>query len=112
MSGERIETLANPGAVNYSAFSPDGRVLAVPSSLNRIELWDTSSFTSRRSRIPDFDGDGAVGFFDFIGFVQKFGFSRGQAGYDPRYDLDEDGAIGFADFLIFAGAFGKASSSS
>ncbi len=112
VSGERIETLANPGAVNYSAFSPDGRVLAVPSSLNRIELWDTSSFTSRRSRIPDFDGDGAVGFFDFIGFVQKFGFSRGQAGYDPRYDLDEDGAIGFADFLIFAGAFGKASSSS
>ena len=107
VSGERIETLQNPGAVTYSAFSPDGRLLAVPSSLNRIELWDTSSFTSRRSGIPDWDGDGEVGFFDFVKFAQKFGFSRGRAGYDPRYDLDGDGEVGFSDFLILAGAFGQ-----
>ena len=56
---------------------------------------------------PDFDGDGAVGFGDFLQFVAQFGLSRSDAGYDARYDLDGDGTIGFADFLIFASAFGE-----
>ena len=56
---------------------------------------------------PDFDGDGTVGFPDFLLFAAQFGFSQGDAGYDARYDLDGDGTIGFGDFLIFANNFGK-----
>lgn len=49
----------------------------------------------------DFDGDGAVGFGDFLLFAAAFG------GTDPAFDLDGDGPVGFSDFLIFAGLFGQ-----
>ena len=62
------------------------------------------------TQTPDFDGDGTVGFGDFLLFAAAFGQSQGDAGYDARYDLDEDGVIGFGDFLIFAGAFGTGTS--
>ena len=60
---------------------------------------------------PDFDGDGVVGFADFLLFVAQFGSSEDDEGYDVWFDLDGDGMIGFGDFLIFANAFGKAVSS-
>ena len=56
---------------------------------------------------PDFNGDSRVDFADFLLFVQQFGLSRDDEGYDARYDLDSDGTIGFGDFLIFASTFGK-----
>ncbi len=56
---------------------------------------------------PDFDGDGIVGVPDFLLFVEQFGLSRGDVGYNTRYDLDGDGTIGVSDFLIFMDAFGK-----
>ena len=55
----------------------------------------------------DFDGNGAVGFTDFLLFAQKFGATQTDAGYDPIYDLDSDGQIGFGDFLTFAAGFGS-----
>ena len=56
---------------------------------------------------PDFDGDGRVGFSDFLLFVSQFGARQGDGRYEARFDLDSDGAIGFGDFLIFSGDFGK-----
>ena len=65
---------------------------------------------SRQGGLPaDFDGDGTVGFGDFLRFAGAFGSSRGDAGYDARYDLDGNGSVGFSDFVIFAGAFGAKS---
>ena len=55
---------------------------------------------------PDFDGDGRVGFSDFLTFAESFGTQQGDGQYDARTDLDSDGAVGFSDFLIFAEAFG------
>ncbi len=55
----------------------------------------------------DFDGDGIVGIPDFLQFVDHFGLSRGDVGYDAQYDLDGDHTIGIPDFLIFVNAFGK-----
>ena len=57
---------------------------------------------------PDFDGSGVVDFPDFLQFVDKFGFSRGDAAYESRYDLNGDGEIAFDDFLLFVEHFGKA----
>ncbi len=57
--------------------------------------------------IPDFDGDGTIGFGDFVKFAEKFGLSQGDVEYDAQFDLNDDGEIGFADFLIFAENFGK-----
>ena len=55
----------------------------------------------------DFDGDGTVGFQDFLQFAARFGLSQGDERYDARYDLDGDSTIGFSDFIIFANAFGS-----
>ncbi len=56
---------------------------------------------------PDVDGDGNVGFRDFVLFAQAFGFSQGEAGFQAVVDLDGSGDIGFRDFVIFAQFFGK-----
>ena len=63
-------------------------------------------FSRQGGPAADFDGDGAVGFTDFLQFAGVFGLTRGDAGYDARYDLDGNGMIGFSDFVIFAGSFG------
>ena len=60
---------------------------------------------------PDFDGDGTVGFSDFVQFASRFGLQQGDARFDPQFDLDADGTVGFNDFLIFAQHFGKEVSS-
>ena len=57
--------------------------------------------------IPDFDGDGTIGFSDFLIFAGAFGSSEGDEKYDARYDLNGDGEIGFSDFVIFARNFGR-----
>ena len=49
----------------------------------------------------DFDGDGSVGFSDFLIFALVFGTN------ETKCDLDGDGSVGFSDFLLFALAFGK-----
>ena len=57
--------------------------------------------------IPDFDGDGTIGFGDFLIFAGVFGAREGDEKYDARHDLDGDGEIGFSDFVIFAQNFGR-----
>jgi hypothetical protein len=59
---------------------------------------------------PDFDGDGVIGFRDFILFAQKFGTEVGEEAYDSQFDLDSGGDVGFRDFILFAQVYGKAAS--
>ena len=73
----------------------------------RITFDDTSVTLQLAALTPDFNGDGRVDLDDFLLFVEHLGFSRGDEGYDAKYDLDEDGVIGFGDFLIFAKSFGE-----
>ena len=56
---------------------------------------------------PDFDGNGLVGFSDFVAFAGIFGSQRGDSKFDARYDLNGDGGIGFDDFVVFSGSFGQ-----
>ncbi len=77
----------------------------------RDVLTTTNVITFNTSPSPDFDGDGTVGFNDFLLLAGQFGKQRGDTGFDARFDLDGDGAIGFSDFLIFAQNFGKEVSS-
>ena len=66
-----------------------------------------ASVTPEMIRASDFNGDGTVGFADFLAFVPHFGKNPGDAGYDLKFDLDGDQGIGFSDFLIFAQSFGQ-----
>ena len=49
----------------------------------------------------DFDGDGSVGFPDFLMFARAYD------GVDPRFDLNRSGRVDFPDFLLFARNFGR-----
>ena len=104
---EEIVSFLNTAGFNSVAFSPEGRVLAAGTDEGTIVIWDMSAFVTPSNGSPDVNGDGTVDFGDFVLFSQRFGTSRGDAGYDSRYDLDGDGTIGFSDFVIFAGAFGQ-----
>ena len=68
---------------------------------------NTSVELQFQSLTSDFDGDGRVGFADFLAFAGQFGARQGDGRYEAQYDLDSDGAIGFGDFLIFSSSFGK-----
>ena len=65
------------------------------------------TFVAEALGLADFDGDGTVGFGDFVLFAAHFGQNQADEGFEARYDLDGNGAIGFSDFVIFAQAFGK-----
>ena len=49
----------------------------------------------------DFDGDGKIGFSDFLRFARAYGSAEAQ------YDLNGDGAVGFPDFLAFVRFYGQ-----
>ena len=107
-----IATLeGHTGSVNAVSFSSDGTTLASGSSDGTMLLWNMSSYTIPSTPPPastsDFNGDGIVGFPDFLLFVEQFGLNQNDEGYEARFDLDGNGTIAFGDFLIFANNFGK-----
>ena len=71
----------------------------VITTTNRIEFNATTAPT------PDFDGNGAVDFFDFLAFVGQYDTRQGDGRYQVKYDLNSDGAIDFQDFLIFVSSY-------
>ncbi len=71
------------------------------------ELKTTATIMFNSTPSPDFDGDGTVGFSDFVLFARNFGTQVGDATYDARFDLDVDGSVGFSDFVVFARQFGQ-----
>ena len=126
----------NPTAIEISLVSFGGKAVADSGLVGSVRFRTTSAFSGTTLRLvraelgrggqreevtfdntsvalqlavltPDFNGDGRVGFDDFVLFVGQFGLSRGDEQYDAKYDLDEDGTIGFGDFLIFGRSFGK-----
>ena len=49
----------------------------------------------------DFDGDGTIGFGDFLMFAKAYGTEQ------TEYDLSGNGDVDFADFLMFVQYYGK-----
>ena len=114
-----LVTLAPSGFLARAEFSTvvdvTGRELSIgvamvklaESSASIDELTTTSKISFNASPSPDFDGDGTVGFSDFIAFASKYGTQRGDTAFDARFDLDGDGETGFSDFIAFARQFGE-----
>ena len=67
----------------------------------------TQSWTVSKALKGDLNGDGTVGFPDFLLFVASFGKTPGDPAYNPAADLTGDNTVGFADFLVFASFFGR-----
>ena len=100
-----FETIAD---VTDRAFSIGFETVRLAESTTSSDVLTTNRvITFNPAPSPDFDGDGTVGFSDFLQFAARFGDQQG----DARFDLDRDGEIGFSDFLILARDFGKQVSS-
>ncbi len=65
----------------------------------------TGSFSMTVRLIADFNDDGVVDVADFLLFVNVFGLSEGDDGFNAEMDLNGDGTIGTPDFLIFLDHF-------
>ena len=100
------------GVIIFALLVVVGRQVAADSTNANATPSETVTLTARvalqvaTEPSSDFDGDGTVGMPDFLLFVDHYGTSRGDAGYDAKYDLDGNGAIGIPDFLIFVDNFG------
>ena len=68
----------------------------------------TESFSMAVRLIGDFNGDGVVNLSDHLLFVEVFGLSEGDDGFNTDIDLNGDGTIGIPDFLIFVSHFPNA----
>ena len=113
---------ANSGVVGTVRFRTTAAFSGTAIRLVRAELSRSGQFESAimdvrvelnlQDLTSDFDGDGQVGFSDFLAFAGLFGTRQGDGRYEAKYDLDSDGAIGFGDFLLFSSSFGKEVSTS
>ena len=83
------------------------RVTLAESAASSDVVTTTDAIAFNATPSPDFDGDGTVGFSDFLAFAGQYGSKRGDGRYQAKYDLDGNGAIGFSDFLIFANSYGQ-----
>ena len=107
-TGDIIATFeGHNNTVTSVLFTPDGKFLASGSYDGTMLLWNLAPYRVSQTPDPDFNGDGAVDFADFIQFAAKFGSSLGDLGYSTLYDLDGNGTIGFGDFVIFTKDFGR-----
>ena len=107
-----VETTTTDSSGQASSVLTLGNDLGTNSvAVTVIGIEQPVTFVVEAVATPDFDGDGRVGFPDFLLFGVQYGLTRNDEGYDARFDLDGDGAIGFSDLLIFANHFGKPVSS-
>ena len=105
LDGKELVAFGVSGEVQ--SVSVSHTILAAGGRDGSVRLWEISNYLAPPTPNPDFDGDGTVGFQDFLLFAGAWGLDRGDAGYDARFDLDGNGTIGFRDFLVFAESFGR-----
>ena len=68
-----------------------------------FRLVETTDIPVCEPSLGDIDGDGTVGFSDFLILARDFGSEEATAAIA---DLDCDGVVGFTDFLILSENFG------
>jgi hypothetical protein len=87
----------------YGESTANTKVTVVPYRADATIVLNRSS----DSPTPDLDGDGSVGFGDFLSFTSVYGSTN-----SPTHDLTGDGNIDFHDFYYFMLDFGKTSADS
>lgn len=102
----RFELLGNAGPTAIALVSGQYALSSGPIPLEIGSEGARVTVSGTAEPNADFDGDGIVGFSDFLLFAPQFGRNKDHPDFDARYDLDGDGAVGFSDFLIFASQFG------
>ena len=115
-TGASVPSTGYLGQIDLQVMRPleGGATLIVKSlsitSGNDIDLLDVSNaaitFTASATGPGDFDGNGNIDIADFLLFVDVFGKTSSDVGYDARMDFDGNGNVNIADFLAFVDVFG------
>ncbi len=115
-TGTSVPSTGYLGQIDLQVMRPleGGATLIVKSlsitSGNDIDLLDVSNaaitFTASATGPGDFDGNGNIDIADFLLFVDVFGKTSSDVGYDARMDFDGNGNVNIADFLAFVDVFG------
>lgn len=107
--GSFIE-VAPSKAITVNVYAPSLAAMAVVSTDGTTESYTVSltpTNAGTEKAASDFDGDGTVGFPDFLQFARQFGRNGRAEGFDPSFDLNGNRSVDFTDFLIFATRFGE-----
>ena len=105
ISRDNLVSIATFALVAVAVFVASGSYAFADGST--IQGTTVNSYEEDTAFLPDFDGDGTVGFSDFSQFAAKFGRREGDDGYEARFDLNGNGEIGFSDFVSFSQNYGK-----
>jgi len=76
------------------------------SPLSVLRLHRDGAEVREGASAANFDGDGRVGFGDFLLYAGSFGKRMGDPEFSSEYDLTGDGNVDFEDFLTFVSFFG------
>ena len=74
-----------------------------------INITADTTATAVYTRRGDFDDDGDIDDLDFAAFIEVYGLSQGDPGWDPNgpiADFDDDGDVDFQDFMEFVDVHG------
>lgn len=108
-TAERIRDKVKMALVQRRRGSCEGVVTYALPKVPNNEIFKTIRrlfLKASTSRSADFDGNGKIGFEDFLLFANAYGKIVGEyATIFAPFDLDLDGKVGFGDFLIFVRAF-------
>ena len=85
------------------------KVCAVDPSNEVMSEVEEVAFAAVNVGVPvgDFTSDGRVDFDDFFRFIDAFGTTSEQVGFEPLFDLTADGKVDFDDFFAFVDHFGE-----
>jgi sugar lactone lactonase YvrE len=90
---------ASPEGVVYIADSNNHRIRQLTISFPGVIVPEPPDSVGTGDLTADFNGDGSIGFSDFVLFASAFGST------DLRYDLSGNGRVAFEDFVQFVAAF-------
>ena len=108
---EVAETFSGAATITLSSAKlgihrPDNDLIIGPGA-SYVVIGGNEEVSLTPQQASDFDGDGTVGFGDFLQFASGFGAVIGDSNFNSIWDLDKDGSVGFGDFLAFASVFGQ-----
>ena len=102
---DSVTRVVNPDTINVQIEQKEN---APTTRYSHQAVYRDSSYSVEYAvRNPDIDGNGIVGFSDFLAFAQNFGKTKSSPGFDSRLDFDKNGKVDFTDFIYFAGHYGE-----
>jgi hypothetical protein len=104
---EVAETFSGSTTITLTSAKLGTNALVIGSGASYVVIGGQTETVLTPPQASDFDGDGTVGFGDFLIFANGFGITSDDSDFNSTLDLDRSGDVGFGDFLAFASVFGQ-----